>query len=68
MKLTLELNNGRKIVVENKNVNDTEYNLGTLSVEYLWEQLKAKIETENEFTSPQHSRLKALIQGLHNNG
>ena len=46
MKLTLELKNGKKIVVENKNVNETEYDLSTLSIEYLWEQLKAKIEAQ----------------------
>ena len=44
MKLTLELENGKKVVVENKNVDPTEFDLGTLSIEYLWEQLKAKIE------------------------
>jgi hypothetical protein len=66
MKLTLELNNGQKVVVENKNVNNTEYDISTLSIEYLWEQLKTKIEQEPAPVGS--SKLKDLLKGLNKNG
>lgn len=47
MKLTLEKNNGEKVTVEfNKNaITDTELNIDVnMSLEPMWEALKAKLE------------------------
>lgn len=44
MKLTLETPDGRKIVIENKNVNAVEFELDNLSIEYMFEQLRSKLE------------------------
>jgi hypothetical protein len=46
MKLTLETNDGKKIVVENKSVTDLELEIDNLSVEYMFEQLRAKLEAQ----------------------
>jgi hypothetical protein len=46
MKLTLETKDGKKIVVENKSVNDLELAIDSLSVEYMFEQLRAKLEAQ----------------------
>lgn len=49
MKLTLEKNNGEKVTVEFKKdcVTDTELNLNVaMSLEPLWEALKAKLESK----------------------
>ena len=46
MKLILETNDGKKIVVENKNVDDLEIKIDNLTVEYMFEQLRAKLEAQ----------------------
>jgi hypothetical protein len=46
MKLILETNDGKKIVVENKSVTDLELEIDNLSVEYMFEQLRAKLEAQ----------------------
>ena len=48
MKLTLETNDGKKVVVENKNVHDVEFALDNLSIEYMFEQLRAKLEAQRD--------------------
>lgn len=46
MKLTLETNSGEKVVVTNENVHDVEFDLDNLSIEYMFEQLKARLEEQ----------------------
>lgn len=46
MKLILETNNGKKIVVENKNIEDSELKIDSLGVEYMFEQLRAELEAQ----------------------
>jgi hypothetical protein len=46
MKLILEKPDGTKLVVENKNVQQTEVDIDNLSVEYMFEQLRAKLEAQ----------------------
>lgn len=46
MKLTLETDSGKKVVVVNENVHDTELELDNLSIEYMFEQLKARLEEQ----------------------
>lgn len=46
MKLTLELANGKKVVVENKAIEDSEIEIDNLPVEYMFEQLRAKLEAQ----------------------
>ena len=48
MKLILETNDGKKIVVENKSVTDLELEIDNLSVEYMFEQLRAKLEAQRD--------------------
>ena len=48
MKLTLETNDGKKIVVENKNVHKVEFELDNLSIEYMFEVLRAKLEAQRD--------------------
>ena len=46
MKLILEMNDGKKIVIENKNVQDLELSIDNLPVEYMFEQLRAELEAQ----------------------
>lgn len=46
MKLILEMNDGEKIVVENKNIQNLELLIDNLPVEYMFEQLRAKLEAQ----------------------
>ena len=46
MKLTLELANGKKVVVENKAIEDSELKIDSLGVEYMFEQLRAELEAQ----------------------
>ena len=48
MKLILEKNDGSKIVIENKAVKDSELDIDNLPVEYMFEQLRAKLEAERD--------------------
>lgn len=46
MKLILETDDGKKVVVENKNVSKVEFAVDNLTVEYMFEQLRAKLEAQ----------------------
>jgi hypothetical protein len=46
MKLILETDDGKKIVVDNKNTSKTELAIDSLTVEYMFEQLRAKLEAQ----------------------
>ena len=48
MKLILEKNDGNKIVVENKAIEDRELDIDNLPVEYMFEQLRAKLEAQRD--------------------
>jgi len=46
MKLILEKNDGSKVIVENKNIEDSEVDLDNLPVEYMFEKLRAVLEAQ----------------------
>ena len=48
MKLILEKNDGSKIVVENRAIEDRELDIDNLPVEYMFEQLRAKLEAQRD--------------------
>ena len=48
MKLILETSKSKKIVVENSNVHDVEFALDNLSIEYMFEQMRAKLEEQRD--------------------